>query len=138
MRARALETTREQESERLGIVMLSMWHALTPLQREADENGFGHYWARMLSARTQQAATYAETAARMAGADQLEAVVFNASGALANVTTAAHPKAPQMLKEPAGVQPPARVSLPGPRSRCIATPGARCPVPGARCQVSCQ
>ena len=84
LRARAAETGRGFERERLGIVMLSMWHALTPLQPLADEKGFGHYWVRALSERSLQAARYAEQAAGMAGTRALETAMFNAGCALEN------------------------------------------------------
>ena len=58
---------REQEQERLAILMDWMWRTVLPqLQPLADEEGFGKEWRTMCSERTQEAAYAAADAAASA------------------------------------------------------------------------
>ena len=74
---------REQEQERLAILMDWMWRTVLPqLQPLADEKGFGKEWRTMCSERTQEAAYAAAYAAR-AAADAAARVAANAVDAVA-------------------------------------------------------
>lgn len=77
---------REQEQERLAILMDWMWGTVLPqLQPLADKNGFGDEWQAMCSERTEKAANAARAATRAARvAANAAALVADAAYVAAN------------------------------------------------------
>ena len=66
----AAGTGREQEQERLKIILDWMWGTVLPsLQSLADQQGFGAQWQKMTAERTAKSANAAEEAAEVAGAE---------------------------------------------------------------------
>jgi len=75
---------REQEQERLAILMDWMWRTVLPqLQPLADEEGFGKEWRTMCSERTQEAAYAAVDAAASAAYVAVDAAACAADAAVA-------------------------------------------------------
>jgi hypothetical protein len=71
----AAGTGREQEQERLAIILDWMWGTVLPtLQPIADEHGFGADWSKMTTERTEVAAWEASRAAAACSAVAVEAV----------------------------------------------------------------
>jgi hypothetical protein len=79
----AAGTGREQERERLVLILNWMWRCLEPLQPLADKKGFGFEWREMIEQKTSTAAYAAEAAA-----EAVEAAVEAAAEAVAYAAAA--------------------------------------------------
>jgi len=94
----AVGTGREQEQERLAVLMGWMWDTVLPqLQQLADKQGFGEEWQKMCDEKTARAAAraadaaaaYAHAAAARAAADAAARAAARAADAAARAAACA-------------------------------------------------